>query len=321
MSHAIRNVLVIHNPVAGRRRRRRLRQFLEILNEREHRVHIRLTTKAGDARDAAHSAQNIDVIIAAGGDGTVNEVVNGLATRPADDALPIVAFFPLGTANVLAWELDLPSRKPKRMVKLIEKKRTLDVHQGIANGHRFFLVASVGLDARAVAAVNGSIKRIFGGGAYVIAAVQALMQKPPTYKVVVGDEEYEARTVIVSCGRFYGGPFILAPQAHLGEPMFCVVMLKNYDFFSAIRFGLALVRGTLSNQPDVTIVMGDSVRIDGPGGDPVQLDGDITSILPLSITLDTRPVPFLVSKNPCRAIDQKHCQSNISTMNNKLDQA
>ena len=296
MSHAIRNVLVIHNPVAGRRHRKRLRQFLEILNERGHRVRIRLTAKAGDAQDAAHSVQDVDVIVAGGGDGTVNEVVNGLATRPEGDVLPVVAFLPLGTANVLAWELDLPAKNPKKLVTLIEEKITLDAHQGVANGRRFFLMVSVGLDARAVAGVNGTIKRIFGGGAYVIAALQALMQKPPTYKVRVGDTPYQARTVIVSCGRFYGGPFILAPRAHLGEPMFCVVMLKNYGFLAAVRFGWALARGTVAAQRDVTIVMGDSVSIGGPDGDPVQMDGDITSSLPLSIILDTRPVPFLVSK-------------------------
>jgi len=296
MSHAIRNVLVIHNPVAGRRRRKRLRKFLEVLSERGHRVRIRLTAKAGDARDAAHNAKDIDVIVAAGGDGTVNEVVNGLATRPAGEPLPAISFLPLGTANVLAWELDIPASKPKKMVKLIEKKRTLDVHQGIANGRRFFLMASVGLDARAVAAVKGPVKRIFGGGAYVFAAVQALMQKPPTYTVAIGDKEYQARTIIVSCGRFYGGPFVLAPQAYLGEPTFCVVMLNTYGFFSALRFGLALARGTLPNHPDVTIVMGDTISIDGPDGDPVQMDGDIAASLPLSIKPDTRPVPFLVSK-------------------------
>ena len=78
--------------------------------------------------------------------------------------------------------------------------------------------------------------------------------------------------------------------------MFCVVMLKNYGFLAAVRFGWALARGTVAAQRDVTIVMGDSVSIGGPDGDPVQMDGDITSSLPLSITLDTRPVPFLVSK-------------------------
>jgi len=151
-------VLLIHNPVAGTRRRRRLRKLLRHLERAGHQVRIRITKKRSDAREHARLAEGFDVIVAAGGDGTVNEVVDGLMVKPADEPLPKVAFLALGTANVLAWELKLPSR-PAALARLIEAGNTVAMHPGIVNSRRFILMASAGLDARAVAAVKSLVKR------------------------------------------------------------------------------------------------------------------------------------------------------------------
>ena len=230
MAHPIRRVLVIHNPVAGRRKRKRLREFLRILDERGHRTRICLTKKPGDACDVARTTFDVDVIVCAGGDGTVNEVVNGLVARPERLPLPTLAFLPLGTANVLAWELDLPARKAKKMVKQIENNRVLTVRPGVANGQRFFLMASVGLDARAVAAVRPGTKRLFGGGAYVMAAVKALAQPSPSYTVTVDGKSYQAATVIVARAKHYGGPFVLTPDAGIERNSLTILMIISMDW-------------------------------------------------------------------------------------------
>lgn len=286
-------ILVIHNPVAGRRRRRRLRQLLKLLARTDREVRVRPTTRPGDAREIARTAEGVDLIIAAGGDGTVNEVVDGLAVRDGTGPLPAVAFLPLGTANVLAWELNLPHR-PSALVKLIEAGRTVAVHPGIANERRFILMASAGLDARAVAAVKTTVKRVLGGAAYVFAALRALNTPPPLYTVRVDGREAQARTVIVTRARCYGGPFTLTPDAGLVHGGLHVVMLDGFGLVAALRYGVALVLGRLHRLADVTVDAGLSVSVEGPDGDPVQMDGDVVGALPLRVSLDSRSVPFLV---------------------------
>jgi len=289
----ILSILVIHNPVAGRRWRRSVDQLFELLVERGFKVRVELTAQRGDARDAARLVNGVDVIVAAGGDGTVNEIVDGLAARETDDAVPAIAFLPLGTANVLAWELDLP-RNPRGLVRLIEENETLKVCPGIANGRRIILMASVGLDARAVAAVKTTAKRMIGGGAYLLAALTALRQTPPCYKVTVDGRDFEAATVIVSRARRYGGPFSLTPDAGLETGALQIVMMRSYGLVPAVRYALALAFGRLHQLHDVMVVPGRKVSIDGPRDEPVQIDGDIVTRLPLEICMDSQAVAFLV---------------------------
>lgn len=268
-------------------------RLFELLIERDFKVRVELTAQRGDARDAARLANGVDVIVAAGGDGTVNEIVDGLAAREPGDAAPAIAFLPLGTANVLAWELGLP-RDPKGLVRLIDAHETLKVCPGIANGRRVILMASVGLDARAVAAVKTATKRMIGGGAYLLAALAALRQTPPSYKVIVDGRDFEARTVIVSRARRYGGFFSLTPDAGLETGMLQVVMMRSYGLVPAVRYALALAFGRLHQLHDVMVVPGREVTIDGPSDEPVQIDGDIVTRLPLEICMDNHAVTFLV---------------------------
>jgi len=285
-------VLLIHNPVAGTRRRRRLRKLLRHLERAGHQVRIRITKKRSDAREHARLAEGFDVIVAAGGDGTVNEVVDGLMVKPAKEPLPKVAFLALGTANVLAWELKLPKR-PAALARVIEAGATVTVHPGIVNSRRFILMASAGLDARAVAAVKSLVKRWFGGVAYVFAAINVLTLAPPQLTVEIDGRPFSASTVIVTRARCYGGPFTLTPAAGLTEPELQVVMLKGYGFGAALRYGWALARGKLDALDDVTVMAAKAVHILAEGDEPVQIDGDDAAALPAVITIDDRAVELV----------------------------
>lgn len=156
-------VTVIHNPAAGLRQRRRLHRFLRELERRGHTVRLFRTAHPGDgmAIAAALDAASVDVVVAAGGDGTVNEVANGLAGR----SIPL-AIMPLGTANVLAWELGLGTKIPAA-ADLLSAGRIVEVRMAHAGPWRFLLMASAGPDARVVAAVHSRLKRWLGKGAYV----------------------------------------------------------------------------------------------------------------------------------------------------------
>jgi diacylglycerol kinase (ATP) len=250
---------------------------------------VRITRAAGDAREHARTADGVDVIVAAGGDGTMSEVVDGLMAKPADEPLPSVAFLALGTANVLAWELDLP-RRPGALVRLIESGATLDVRPGIANARRFLLMASAGLDARAVAAVKTLVKRWFGAAAYVLAAAHVISQPPPRLTVEVDGRPMEASLVIVARSRRYGGPFSLTPDAGITKPTFQVVLLHRHGFGPALAYGLALARGRLHERADVSVVAARAVHVLADGDEPLQVDGDAAGALPLVATLDDRTV-------------------------------
>lgn len=293
--HMNKNVLVVHNPVAGRHRRRRLRDLLRILADRGYSLRVVRTTRRGDAREAARKETEASVIIAAGGDGTVGEVINGLCLREADAVLPAVGFLPLGTANVLAWELGLPL-SARKVADLVSAARTVAIHPGITDGgERFILMASAGLDARAVAAVKTRAKRVFGGAAYLVAALRALRAGgPPALEVEVDGARHRARTAIVTRARRYGGPFVIAPEASLADPRLFVVLLPAYGLGAVLRYGLALALGRLHRLPDVTTLAARRVRIVGAPGEPVQIDGDFAGHLPRTLAVDRRSVSLLV---------------------------
>ncbi len=157
-------MLVIHNPTAGRRRLRRLRAILLHLAKAGCEATVRPTAARGDAETLARqaAAEGWDVVAVAGGDGTINEAVNGLY----GSRVPL-AVIPLGTANVVAAELCMPL-DPAAIAEVIAGSTVQDIYLGTANGRRFVMMAGVGFDARVVEAIPARVKRALGKGAYVL---------------------------------------------------------------------------------------------------------------------------------------------------------
>ncbi len=273
-----RRVLIIHNPKAGRSTALRLKRVLRLLSDAGATVSVRETTGRGDAEAfaAAASASDFDVIAAAGGDGTINEVVNGLAGKD----LPL-AVLPLGTANVLAEEIGLPTRSAS-IARMILAGEPRPVHVGTANGRRFVMMASVGFDAHVVAGVDTRIKRFLGKGAYAIAALVALARFAyPVYRVTIDGRSYGAASVIIANGRRYGGRFVCAPRASLDDSSLDVCLFLRTGPWNVMRYGVGLVMGSLERLPDVTVVTGSRITVEGGPGEPVQCDGDAAVALPL----------------------------------------
>src|SRR6188768_4334921 len=162
-------VLLIRNPTAGRRRRGLVDAVVRHVQAAGWAVDLVDTASVGDARRLAEScdASRYAVIAVAGGDGTINEVVNGLSRRGA--GAPPLAIVPLGTANVLAYELGLDF-KATSLAHTIMSGRAVLVHPGEAIGggdpRCFSLMAGAGFDAKVVAGVSARLKRRFGKAAY-----------------------------------------------------------------------------------------------------------------------------------------------------------
>lgn len=289
-----RRVLVIYNPAAGRNRRRKLAEVVELLKQRGCVVAERQTTQRGDAEQFAReaSAAEFDVVVAAGGDGTVNEVVNGLVARPDR---PRLAVIPLGTANVLALEIGLDPKDAEAIADTIAGGPARTVHLGLANGRHFVLMAGAGLDAHVVEGVNVALKRRTGKLAYVVESLrQAFGYDFPALQIRANGQTYEGRMAVACKGRFYGGPFIAAPGARLEDPTLEVCILPKSGVGGVVRYGLALPMNKLADLPEVQVVSAESITILGPRGAPLQGDGDIVARLPAEISIARETVELIV---------------------------
>ena len=299
-----RAMLLIVNPAAGRRRRGLVKAVVRRVRAEGWTVDVAETAAAGDARRLAQccNAARYAVIGVAGGDGTVNEVINGLAAR--GDNAPALGIVPLGTANVLAHELGL-GFSAAAIARTMTHGRALRVQPGQAtNGAAaarcFSLMAGAGFDARVVAGVSVPFKRRWGRLAYFWRSlVEAVKYRPVRYAVDIDGMRCEAASVIVSRSRHYAGPFVVAPRATLGEPLLHVCLFERWGRWQALRFGLQLLRGRLPQTGGYRVIAGHHVTVsvlDGAGDEgrhPVQVDGDDALCLPVSIDLAPGAIRFL----------------------------
>jgi YegS/Rv2252/BmrU family lipid kinase len=235
-------------------------------------------------------------VVAAGGDGTINEVINGLASRPHDAAPPALGVIPLGTANVMARELALPS-DVRALARLLAHGGSLPLHTGIANGRRFALMVGVGFDARVVHRIDARLKRSIGRGAYGLAILRELIDFAPVrYRVIVdGGRPIDAAAVIVAKSRHYGGPFELAADASVHEPTLHVCLFLQGGRWSAMRYLAAIGLGRIAQADGFLVISASQVAISGPAGEPAQGDGDSLTTLPLEIALARQPLAVITS--------------------------
>ncbi|MEE8188761.1 MAG: diacylglycerol kinase family protein [Kiloniellales bacterium] len=277
-------ILIIHNPTAGglvgpfaltERRLRKLGCHVTLLH----------TSARGDAERMAREAatRDYDRIVAAGGDGTINEVINGLAGTE----MPL-ALLPLGTANVLAREIGLKVR-PGKLAETIVRGKPQPICLGRVRGEDgaerlFVMMAGIGADAHAVAGVNLDFKRIAGKGAYFAEALRQFLVFPfPQYRLNIDGVSHEAASVVIANGRYYAGDYVLAPDARLTDASLHVCIFESAGRKEALRYALAIEQGGLVDLPDYRVPPGKKILVEGPKDDPVQADGDIVAHLPVEI--------------------------------------
>ncbi len=283
-------LLIIRNPTAGQRRARHYARALSLLEAAGCAVTVAETAARGDAQGFAREADEaaFDAVVAAGGDGTINEVVNGLIGR----ALPL-GVIPLGTSNVLAHEIGVGSNIA-RAVKTILTGRHQPVAAAVADGHYCCLMVSAGYDARAIKRVRPALKRLLGEGAYYLAGLKEVIAGPKhMLSVEVDGEAFESASVIVMNGRLYGGKFTCAPDADMREPLLHAVLLTRTGRWNVMRYGLALVTNRLYRLSDVQVIPATTVRILAPAGEPCQSDGDLIGEAPMDIRVEANAVEIL----------------------------
>jgi len=289
-----RKILIIHNPAAGRNGKL-LRATVAELDRLGCRTDLRESACAGDAERIAATIgpADYDVVVAAGGDGTLNEIVNGLGP----DAPP-VAVIPIGTANVFAREIGMPA-DPRRIARTIALGESKNLFVGRANGRKFVLMAGIGFDGWIVAATSSELKRRFGKLAYVYQGLRHFFWGDLTKCTArIDGKEHSAAICIVSNGRHYAGGFILTPQASVWESGFQVFLCNSAGRWQIFLYMLAFVMRLHTRLRFTEILTAREVSIGMPAGEHVQLDGDAFACTPVAIGLEMAPL---------RAIDPATC--------------
>lgn len=285
-----KRVLIIYNPVAGRRLKKKFDLIVKKLKENNLDIEIIFTQFTGHAKIIARENFNkYDMIAIAGGDGTINEVLNGVY-----DETTHISIIPLGTANVLAQEINLKN-DVKSIVNYIVHGSIKPLWLGKANGQYFALMLSVGLDAISVANVNKNFKRWFGKFAYILSYLSAVIQsKNITYKVCIEGQILYASNVIVSNGRLYGGKFICAPAANLQEKKLYAILAKRNGRWNALKYSFFMFTNQYPYSKSVITIPLSGLEIECEEKKvPVQIDGDQAGYLPVKISVSEKYINFL----------------------------
>ncbi len=283
--------LVIVNPIAGQGAGERSLPGVERgLRGRGVSTDVAITRSAGDARAAAAQAGGHDLVVVAGGDGTINEVVNGL-----ESDVPL-ALWPLGTGNVLAKELRLP-RRLAPFCEMVERGRERALDVGSAEGRRFVSVMGAGFDAE-VASVLASGRR---GAIHITSYLGPLVgvlarYRFPGLEVCVdgGDSVPSAGLVVVSNVRAYGGPLVVTPDADPCDGWLDVCIFPSGTRLAYLRAMLGFFLGSQRILGGARYVRGRQVRLTSPERVPYQVDGDPAGFLPATVGLLDRRLRFVV---------------------------
>ncbi|HBK08527.1 MAG TPA: diacylglycerol kinase [Acetobacteraceae bacterium] len=288
-------MVIIFNPVAGRRRANLLWRVLDILVANGVRLDLAETHRAGHAEALAREAsrRGEQMVVAAGGDGTIAEVANGLMGSTAR-----LGVIPLGTANVLAHELGLPFA-PKSVAAALAFGRTRTLWPGLANGpdgvRVFVQMLGVGFDAHVVHNLPFPLKKMFGKGAYVMQSLRELARYNfPVIRLRIDDTVTETGSVIISKGRLYGGRFRLAADAAPGEPGFSVVLFDHTGPGAALMYGTALPLNLLGHAPGVRHVRAQRIDFLQNIAVPAQTDGDDAGPSPLWVCNAPGPIQVVM---------------------------
>ena len=279
------DTVIIGNPNSGRASSKNyLEQYAKVLRAGGLEVEVMNTEYPNHATELATLAGN-RLVIAAGGDGTVNEVVNGLSP---DATLGIL---PLGTANVLARELGLPLDLKRSCERVLKGNRS-SIDLGVAKDRegterKFACMAGIGFDANVVRTVTPRLKRYLRILAFPLMAIKVLFEEDlPSVHVIQGDTTYVTQFAIVANGHYYGGDFRVAgPGALTSGELEAILVERVSILLRPDILARILARDPLNRS--MRSFGATEMRAHAPGANvPVQIDGEIWGRLPMSFNIE-----------------------------------
>lgn len=283
------DTLVIVNPVSGNPET--VRDWQQRVESIVQNCPIRVTSSPREAEALARDAvaEGFTRIVAAGGDGTINEVANGLAGTGT--ALGVL---PLGTVNVFAMELGLPSQNLDLCWDIIRGANVRLVDLPSANGKYFVQLGGVGLDAQVVKETSLALKRSFGPLSYLISAAQIAARQPPKLFVESDNAPVdEGSFVLVGNGRLYGGPFPFFKHAIIDDGLLDVVVFKRLGYLEIIQYLQDVVFSPKIRAPEVEYFQTEHLRVSSEQDVPVELDGELAGNCPVEFRINKKALRVL----------------------------
>jgi diacylglycerol kinase (ATP) len=275
----------IYNPSSGREEvKRRLPAILQMLERGGIETSCYMTEGKDDAARAASEAveRGFDLIIAGGGDGTLNEVVNGMAVH---DRRPPLGILPLGTTNDFARAHGIP-RRWDEACELIVRRHTRPIDIGVANGRYFVNIAGGGSITELTYEVPSRLKTMIGQLAYYVKGVEKMVNLRPTRMRIkadgAGEFHEEFMLFLIANSSSVGGFERLAPQATTCDGLFDVLILKKCNLAEFIRIASMALRGEHLSDGHVIHFQTDRLEVESDDRVQLNLDGEFGGMLPCS---------------------------------------
>ena len=287
----MRRICVIYNPVAQGGKATR---FLKHRDWFDRDTVFRPTDAphAATRLAALAIAEGFDTIVAAGGDGTLSEVLNGFGLVEDGFQRARLAVIPLGTVNVFAKELDLPMDL-RRCWKVIQRGNDRAIDIGVAEFERdgkpakryFAQLGGAGLDARAIELVDWEQKKKLLQFAYVIAGLKALREPRVEVTCEADGKQYRGGLVLFGNGKFYGGRLPIFPNANLADGRLHVCVFEKVNLWVAARYGLGFLTGNANPPSGVHYFQTREFRLTSTTNAPFELEGELVGHLPVALSV------------------------------------
>ncbi len=285
-------ICVIFNPTARGNKARHFRRHLDLIGAD---CALKQTAAAGGARPLAAEAigEGFDTIVAAGGDGTLNEVLNGMGDVPGGFERARLGVLPLGTVNVFAKELGMPSRlKPGWEMLRAGREIKIDLPlveyavPGAKERRYFAQLAGSGLDARAIELANWELKKKVGPLAYIWAGLEAMRGKPSRVTATNGAESETGELVLIGNGRFYGGRYRVHPRANMGDGLLEVCVFPKTNFMTLLRCAGMFMAGRDLPAGVAKCFRTEHFTLTSESPTPLEVDGENIGHLPAAFSVE-----------------------------------
>lgn len=274
----MKKICIIFNPKAGSSKLAKLNKIIAELNKNNI-VTLFETTAAGDATNIARTeSARFDIVVAAGGDGTINEVVNGI-----DPNTPL-AIIPMGTANIVAIEAGI-SNNSKAICAAINQGKTKRAYVSTINNKKFILMAGIGYDAKVVNNINPKLKKVFGK---LIFALEGLKQffklKEFNITITSNNQTHHANWVLITNAKYYAGPHSITKRTNIfNEDLVCYLFQDLTKLSFLYNLFLIIFFGDLSKSKKIKTIHSSSFEINSQHATPIQCDGEPFGHLPATI--------------------------------------
>jgi len=291
--------MFIYNPTSGKADAENYKETtINVLEGLGYEVVIKETEKQNDAAVFAKEAcvEKIDFLLAMGGDGTVNEVVNGLAEQTHR---PLFSFIPLGTVNDFARALGIPL-EPELAIEALKMTHTKKIDIGQIGEKYFMNIVAIGEIANRVAQTTVEQKTKMGSLAYLLEGAKAVISNDEIEMTITHDGGIWKGTpmlILVALTNSVGGFEKMVKSAEVNDGKLHVYIIKQAGLASFARMGAKILLGTLEEDEGVEVIRSTSVLIESENPLYCNVDGDEGDCTPLEIKVIPEHLEILIPKN------------------------